>query len=168
MLRMLACDVIEADDAEQRRLEGIPVFRHADALRPGAEREVALGVERSAREHGGVGPLRARRTKRMDRRLSHWQCTFCRHETALSEQRDVCCKCNGARLQLGDSDAVARESARRAARETEAHGRLLNARGVGCENVPRATVGIFEQVRISVAFREVACQSQCMSYIGFR
>ena len=49
MLRMLACDVIEADDAEQRRLEGIPVSRHADALRPGAE--VALGVERITTEH---------------------------------------------------------------------------------------------------------------------
>ena len=55
---MLACDVIEADDAEQRRLEGIPVSRHADALLPGAE--VALGVERIATEHGGVGPMRAR------------------------------------------------------------------------------------------------------------
>ena len=43
-----------------------------------------------------------KRTKRMDRRLSHWQCTFCRHENPLSEQADVCGKCNGARQQLGD------------------------------------------------------------------
>ena len=49
--------------------------------------------------------------------------------------------------QLGDSDAVARESARRLARSKEAHGRALNARGVGCETVPRVTLGIFEQAR---------------------
>ena len=65
----------------------------------------------------------------MDRRLSHWQCTFCRHENPLSEQADVCGKCNGARQQLGDSDAVAREEARRSARSREAHGRALNSRG---------------------------------------
>ena len=35
----------------------------------------------SSMESGGVGPVRARKTKRMDRRLTHWQCTFCRHET---------------------------------------------------------------------------------------
>ena len=34
-------------------------------------------------EASGVGPMRVRRTKRMDRRLSHWQCTFCRHATVL-------------------------------------------------------------------------------------
>ena len=88
-----------------------------------------------------------KKSKRMDRRLSHWRCTFCCHETALSEQVDVCGKCNGARRQLGDSDAVARESARRLARSTEAYGRALNARGVGCETVPRVTLGIFEQAR---------------------
>ena len=38
------------------------------------------------------------------------------------------------------------ESARRLARSTEAYGRALNARGVGCETVPRVT-GIFEQAR---------------------
>ena len=44
-----------------------------------------------------------KKTKRVDRRLSHWQCTFCRHETALSEQVNVCGKCNGARRQLGQA-----------------------------------------------------------------
>ena len=88
-----------------------------------------------------------KRTKRMDRRLSHWQCTFCRHENPLSEQAEVCGKCNGARQQLGDSDAVAREGARRSARSREAYGRALNLRGVGCETVPRLTPGIFEQAR---------------------
>eukprot|EP00964_Phaeocystis_antarctica_P075162 scaffold46347_cov68-Phaeocystis_antarctica.AAC.2 len=37
-----------------------------------------------------------KKTKRMDRRLSHWRCTFCCHETALSEQVDVCGKCTMA------------------------------------------------------------------------
>ena len=52
-----------------------------------------------------------------------------------------------AATQLGDSDAVARESARRAARASEAHGCALNARGVGCETVPRTTQGVFDQAR---------------------
>ena len=53
----------------------------------------------------GAGPMRARRSKRMDRRLSHWQCTFCRHETPLSDQASACGRCGGVRRQLGDSNA---------------------------------------------------------------
>ena len=222
MTQQLRCDVNEADEAEQRRLERHPESGHAGAvlaaarlasdsedlanglrvahawpvvgtqmanvaaampfatcvaLAPGAHTSAAVarmpwatcevvapsaGVVVDA-GHGRnvVGPRSTSRvdgdgvvsmppckkTKRMDRRLSHWQCTFCRHETALSEQVDVCGKCNGARRQVGDSDAVARESARRLARSKEAHGRALNARGVGCEAVPRVTLGIFEQAR---------------------
>jgi len=223
MTQQLRCDVNEADEAEQRRLErhpesghagavlaaarlasdgehlanGLPVahawpvvgprmataaaampFATCVALAPGAHTSAAVarmpwatcevvapsaGVVVDAghgrnvvgpRSRGRVNgdgvvsmPALFKKTKRMDRRLSHWQCTFCRHETALSEQVDVCGKCNGARRQLGDSDAVARESARRLARSKEAHGRALNARGVGCETVPRVTLGIFEQAR---------------------
>ena len=47
-----------------------------------------------------------KKTKRMDRRLSHWKCTFCGNETPLSEQVDVCGMCNGARQQLGDSGSL--------------------------------------------------------------
>ena len=223
MTQQLRCDVNEADEAEQRRLEGHPELGHARAvlagarlasdgehlanglpvahawpvvgprmataaaampfatcvaLAPGAHTSAAvarmpwatcevvapsagvvvdaghgrnvIGPRSTGRVNGdGVVSMPAlfKKTKRMDRRLSHWQCTFCRHETALSEQVDVCGKCNGARRQLGDSDAVARESARRLARSKEAHGRALNARGVGCETVPRVTLGIFEQAR---------------------
>ena len=46
-------------------------------------------------------PSVPRKTKRMDRRLTHWQCAFCRSETALSEESDRCRKCNGPREQLG-------------------------------------------------------------------
>ena len=110
-----------------------------DVVRPGSTVPV---------DGDGVSSRRPfKKTKRMDRRLSHWQCTFCRHENPLSEQAEVCGKCNGARQQLGDSDAVAREEARRSARSREAHGRALNSRGVGCETVPRLTPGIFEQAR---------------------
>ena len=51
------------------------------------------GVLRAAGqcEGGALGPMRARKTKRMDRRLTHWQCTFCRHETAVSEQVNTSC-----------------------------------------------------------------------------
>ena len=223
MTQQLRCDVNEADEAEQRRLErhpesghagavlaaarlasdgehlanGLPVahawpvvgprmataaaampFATCVALAPGAHTSAAvarmpwatcqvvapsagvvvdaghgrnvIGPRSTGRVNGGgvvSMPALFKKTKRMDRRLSHWQCTFCRHETALSEQVDVCGKCNGARRQLGGSDAVARESARRLARSKEAHGRALNARGVGCETVPRVTLGIFEQAR---------------------
>ena len=55
-------------------------------------------------------------------------------------------------MALGGNLAIvmlsrASESARRLARSKEAHGRALNARGVGCETVPRVTLGIFEQAR---------------------
>ena len=171
MTQQLRCDVNEADEAEQRRLERHPESGHAGAvlaaarlasdgehlangvrvahagpvvgprmataaaampfatcvaLAPGAHTSAAVarmpwatcevvapsaGVVVDA-GHGRnvVGPRSTgrgdgdgvvsmpplKKTKRMDRRLSHWQCTFCRHETALSEQVDVCGKCNGA------------------------------------------------------------------------
>ena len=62
-----------------------------------------------------------KKTKRMDRRLSHWRCTFCCHETALSEQVDVCGKCNGARRQLGDSVMLSRARAHAAWRAARRH-----------------------------------------------
>ena len=222
MTQQLRCDVNEADEAEQRRLERHPELGHARAvlagarlasdgehlanglpvahawpvvgprmataaaamplatcvaLAPGAHTSAAVAqmplatcevvapsggvVVDAGHVRNVVGPRSTgrvdgdgvvsrpsfKKSKRMDRRLSHWRCTFCCHETALSEQVDVCGNCNGARRQLGDSDAVARESARRLARSTEAYGRALNARGVGCETVPRVTLGIFEQAR---------------------
>ena len=178
MTQQLRCDVNEADEAEQRRLERHPEPGHASAvlaaarlasdgehlangvrvahagpvvgprmataaaampfatcvaLAPGAHTSAAVarmpwatcevvapsaGVVVDA-GHGRnvVGPRSTgrgdgdgvvsmpplKKTKRMDRRLSHWQCTFCRHETALSEQVNVCGKCNGARRQLGQA-----------------------------------------------------------------
>ena len=92
----------------------------------------------------------------MDRRLSHWQCTFCRHENPLSEQAEVCGKCNGARQQLGDSDAVAREGARRSARSREVYGRALNLRGVGCETVPRLTPGLARLIILDAPYGMLA------------
>lgn len=92
-------------------------------------------------------PSVPRKTKRMDRRLTHWQCAFCRSETALSDESDRCRKCNGPREQLGDADAEEREKARRASRQGEAHGRKLNARGTGSERIPRASLGVFEAAR---------------------
>ena len=94
---------------------------------PGPGRAVRPGSTGPVDGDGVSSRQPFKRTKRMDRRLSHWQCTFCRHENPLSEQADVCGKCNGARQQLGDSDAVAREEARRSARSREAYGRALNA-----------------------------------------
>ena len=92
-------------------------------------------------------PSVPRKTKRMDRRLTHWQCAFCRSEMALSEESDRCRKCNGPREQLGDADAEEREKARRASRQGEAHGRKLNARGTGSERIPRAALGVYSRPR---------------------
>ena len=58
------------------------------------------------------GPIRAPKTKRKDRRLSHWKCTYCRHEMLMSERAAVCEKCNGSRQELRDADAAGRETAR--------------------------------------------------------
>ena len=79
-------------------------------------------------EHGGLGPMRARKMKRMDRRPKYWRCSFCRQENVVAEQRSVYNTGNVARLELGDGHAVARERARRTAREKETRGRSLNAR----------------------------------------
>jgi hypothetical protein len=110
-----------------------------------------VAVRESAAGSGGVGgnggPLRARKTKRMERRLTHWQCTFCRHEMPLAEDAVLCGRCKGPRRQLGDADTAAREAARRQARQTEMHGRQLNGRGVGCETVARAAQGVFATAR---------------------
>ena len=46
-----------------------------------------------------------KKTKRMDRRLSHWQCSFCRQETAVSEQVNVC---GNAMAPSGNSATVTR------------------------------------------------------------
>ena len=102
----------------------------------------------SATTGGAVGPLRARKTKRMDRRLTHWQCTFCRHETPMAAQATSCGRCGGERLQLRDADANGREKARRAARCKEYVGRQLNGRGAGTDIVPRAAQGVFERSRV--------------------
>ena len=47
-----------------------------------------------------------KKTKRMDQRLSHWQCPFCRQETAVSEQVNVCGK--SAMAPSGNSATVTR------------------------------------------------------------
>ena len=103
---------------------------------------------------GSVGPMRARKTKRMDRRLSHWRCVFCRHETPNDANVSKCGKCGGARSELGDADTSGREQARRAARSKDAHGRQLNALGVGTARVPRAAQGVFESSRRELLVRE--------------
>ena len=110
-----------------------------------------VGADVVVEEHGtaprSATSSRPRKTKRMDRRLTHWQCAFCRHEMLLSEGADKCSRCNGTRQHLGDADAEEREKARRQSREKEAHGRKLNARGTGTECVPRAAQGVFEVAR---------------------
>ena len=87
----------------------------------GAGRIGNAAVELSGAQKTRPGPMRARRTKRMDRRLTHWACVFCRHENANNETS--CTNCTGVRVQLGGADATAREDARRACRQRELQGR---------------------------------------------
>jgi hypothetical protein len=173
----LQSDVNMVEEMEQRRVEqwaplnapwgnSIPVVllqpltseaRSAPVYDGPMERLDAYGgmptMDATAGSSGGTtngsagGPMRARKTKRMDRRLTHWRCVFCRHETRNDANATTCSKCDGVRSELRDADARGREQARRAARAKDAHGRQLNARGVGTETVPRAAQGVFERTR---------------------
>ena len=44
-------------------------------------REAGEGAITQDERRGDVGPTRANKTRRMDRRLTHWQCIYCRRET---------------------------------------------------------------------------------------
>ena len=108
---------------------------------------------RGASIGGAGGPARLRKSKRMDRRLSHWQCIFCRHEMPNDANATRCGRCDQPKAQLRDADANGREAARRQAREKEHRGRMLNARGAGTVQVPRAAQGVFERERADALVR---------------
>ena len=44
-------------------------------------REAGEGAITQDERRGDVGPTRANKSRRMDRRLTHWQCIYCRRET---------------------------------------------------------------------------------------
>ena len=89
----------------------------------------------------------------MDRRLTHWQCSYCRRETPNDSRSTKCGHCGEAKAQLRDADANGREAARRAQRAKEYQGRSLNALGVGTASVPRAAQGVFERTRADALVR---------------
>ncbi|EOD08159.1 hypothetical protein EMIHUDRAFT_358994, partial [Emiliania huxleyi CCMP1516] len=97
---------------------------------------------------GDVGPTRANKTRRMDRRLTHWQCIYCRRETRNDARATRCWNCDGEKEQLRDADSEGREAARRGQRAKEYAGRSLNALGAGTSLVPRAAQGVFERARL--------------------
>ena len=109
------------------------------------------------------------KTKRMERRLTHWMCSFCRSEMAVGAS-DKCSRCGGLREHLRDEDAAAREAARLAARAKEHRGRTLNARGKGSDVVPRVTQGVFESVRhdalVAWETREIELYTGASSYVS--
>ena len=107
----------------------------------------AMGDGQSPIVQGSGGPMHARKSKRMQRRLTHWQCIYCRHETRNDAAASKCGKCGGDKAQLRDADSEARENARCGARAKEYKGRQLNGRAVGTQNVPRAAQGVFERAR---------------------
>ena len=96
----------------------------------------------------GPGPMRPSRTRsRMERACTHWKCTFCKAEWALSLELTVCGSCGGVRRQLGNADAEAREMARLQQRSNSAHGRRLNAQSTAGRMVPRMPQGVFDEAR---------------------
>ena len=96
----------------------------------------------------GPGPMRPLRTRsRMQRACTHWKCTFCKAEWALSLQMTQCGSCGGVRRQLGNADAEAREAARLRQRSTSVHGRRLNGQSTAGRFVPRMPQGVFEKAR---------------------
>ena len=86
----------------------------------------------------------------MDRRLTHWQCIYCRRETRNDARATRCWNCDGEKEQLRDADSEGREAARRGQRAKECGGRSLNALGAGTSLVPRAAQGVFERARLEV------------------
>ena len=83
-----------------------PPWPTREVFAPRADAVVRPGSTGPVDGHGVSLRPPLKKTKRMDRRLSHWKCTFCGNETPLSEQVDVCGMCNGARQQLGDSGSL--------------------------------------------------------------
>ena len=83
-----------------------------------------------------IGPTRASKSRRMDRRLTHWQCIYCRRETRNEARATRCWSCDGEKEQLRDADSDGREAARRGQRAKEYAGRSLNALGVCTSLVP--------------------------------
>ena len=47
----------------------------------------------------------------MDRRLTHWQCIYCRRETRNDARATRCWNCDGEKEQLRDADSEGREAA---------------------------------------------------------
>ena len=113
-------------------------------------REAGEGAITQDERRGDVGPTRANKTRRMDRRLTHWQCIYCRRETRNDARATRCWNCDGEKEQLRDADSEGREAARRGQRAKEYAGRSLNALGAGTSLVPRAAQGVFERARVDV------------------
>ena len=89
-------------------MDGVPLVTELRPIMQAAGRGANSDAAQAAHETtsgGAGGPIRARKTKRMDRRLTHWQCTFCRHEMRNDAGLSVCSKCGGAKAQLRDADA---------------------------------------------------------------
>ena len=72
----------------------------SDGMHRESTGRMAIGSGADVEEQGAAAAdtcsSRPRKTKRMDRRLTHWQCTFCRHEMLISEEAEQCSSCNGA------------------------------------------------------------------------
>ena len=82
-------------------------------------REAGEGAITQDECRGDVGPTRANKTRRMDRRLTHWQCIYCRRETRNDARATRCWNCDGEKEQLRDADSEGREAARRGQRAKE-------------------------------------------------
>ncbi|EOD31110.1 hypothetical protein EMIHUDRAFT_99338 [Emiliania huxleyi CCMP1516] len=115
-----------------------------------ADVAVEAGAITQDKRRVDVGPTRASKSRRMDRRLTHWQCIYCRRETRNDARATSCWNCGGEKEQLRDADSEGREAARRGQRAKEYAGRSLNALGAGTSLVPRAAQGVFERARVDV------------------
>uniref|UniRef100_A0A0D3ILT8 Uncharacterized protein n=2 Tax=Emiliania huxleyi TaxID=2903 RepID=A0A0D3ILT8_EMIH1 len=113
--------------------------------RQGVRRRDTTGAITQDKRRVDVGPTRASKSRRMDRRLTHWQCIYCRRETRNDARATSCWNCGGEKEQLRDADSEGREAARRRQRAKEYAGRSLNALGAGTSLVPRAAQGVFER-----------------------
>ena len=60
-----------------------------------ADVAVEAGAITQDKRRVDVGPTRASKSRRMDRRLTHWQCIYCRRETRNDARATSCWNCGG-------------------------------------------------------------------------
>ena len=152
MVRQLACDVNEAEEAEQRRLEGLstPCPSRGGATHPSNERCVPV-CDELMRSAGG--PIRSlKKQRRAELLQTRWRCGYCTKYT--DRTKDVCQHCSAPRGHANGGGGGA-ELLRYESRKSRSKGRQHNQVAT-CDaaEVKRRAAGVFDSSRKAQATRE--------------